>query len=133
MKDSEGREVRRKVKISLLAGISRKENKSSKSLLIHIYGGADEFFYTKNRDEIIGQIKKLFFEVKKKNLPIFAPAKSSIDDYCTSQEEAEKGLTRMPDRKNAIESENIYKETEDDTDVEVSFHTDLIFFFLGRS
>lgn len=106
-KDKEGKEIRRKVPLKNLSGLSKKMKKGSKSLLIHIRGGADEFFYTSSRDEIMDLLKRLFAYSKKTNLPVFAPAESKLIYYCTSQEEGEQGLTRMPDKKFALTEENI--------------------------
>lgn len=84
--------------------------KNSKSLLIHIRGGADEFFYTNNRDEIMDLVKRIYAYSKKENLPVFAPAESKLVHYCTTQDEGEQGLTRMPSRKLALPDEGILEE-----------------------
>jgi hypothetical protein len=113
MKDNDTKEFRRKVPIEILAGISKKSKKESKSLVVHIYGNEDEFFYTDDRDDIIDLVKRLFWNKKHKNLPIFNPSDSKLGDYCTNKTESDKGLTRMPAKKHAIASENIYIEVDE--------------------
>ena len=110
MTTNENKEIRRRVPIKMVSGISKKIKKDSKSLVLHIRGGADEFFYTNDRDDIIDLIKRIYAYERKLNLPIFAPAESQLMDYCTNEEEAAKGMTRMPDRKLALEEENVYIE-----------------------
>jgi hypothetical protein len=113
MKDNGVKDFRRKVPIAILAGISKKAKKESLSLVVHIYGEADEFFYTEDRDDIIDLVKRLYWNKKRKNLPIFIPSNSKLGDYWTTLDESEKGLTRMPARKHAIATENIYIEVDE--------------------
>lgn len=80
-KDIDGPDLRRKVSIKHLSGLSKKMKKKSKSLLIHIRGGADEFFYTSDRDDIMDLIKRLFAYSRKTNLPVFSPAESKLVYY----------------------------------------------------
>lgn len=94
----------------------------SKSLLIHVQGGADEFFHTNDRADIIDLIKRLYASKMKKNLPIFNPTESGLGDYCTTEAEAHKGLTRMPPRSSALPEEKVLEEystleTEDSNNV----------------
>mmetsp|Transcript_7127 Transcript_7127/g.6663 ORF Transcript_7127/g.6663 Transcript_7127/m.6663 type:complete len:424 (+) Transcript_7127:104-1375(+) len=98
-------------------GFLNKNKKSSKSLLVHIRGEGDEFFYTKDRDDIMDLLKRLYAYLMKQNLPVFAPAKSKLIYYCTTQEEGERGLTRMPDKQYALPDEKILEgDTEQEPD-----------------
>ena len=69
---------------------------------------------TDYRDEVIDLIKRLYKDKLKKNLPIFAPTLTNLGNFCTTQEEANKGLTRMPKRETALEEENIIQEQSAD-------------------
>lgn len=123
--------IRRRVPIEILSGMSKKLSTSSKSLVIHISGHADEFVYTSYRDDIIDLVKRLYAYKMKKNLPIFAPAETGLKDYCTTDTEAEQGLTRMPERSKALASENVYIEYSDDE--KESDDTDYVSNFLKLS
>jgi len=80
--DSENKKaIRRKIPIEILSGISKKNKKSSRSLVFHIYQQADEFFRTEDRDDILDLVKRLYAYRMKKNLLIFEPAEKSLGDY----------------------------------------------------
>lgn len=116
---TEKNRIRRRVPIKVLAGMSKKLEEHSKSLVIHIYGQADEFFYTNDRDDIMDLIKRIYAYKMQKNLPIFAPSESKLNEYCTTDKEAKEGLTRMPHKSTALAAEAIildYESTENDTD-----------------
>lgn len=123
--------VRRRIPIDILSGMSKKLSEKSKSLVIHISGHADEFVYTSHRDDIIDLVKRLYAYKMKKNLPIFAPAETGLKDYCTTEAEAEQGLTRMPERSKALASENVYIEYSDED--KESDDTDYVSSFLKTS
>lgn len=104
---SETDDIKRSISYEDLAGLSKKMAKDSKSLVIHVYGGADEFFHTNDREDIMNTIKRMYAYRMGINLPVFSPAEKSLKDYCTTEKEAAQGLTRMPDKSEALEEENL--------------------------
>lgn len=115
---ADNNKIRRRLPIKMISGISKKLKEDSKSLVIHAYQEADEFFHTDDRDDIISILKKLYYQTCHKNLLVFSPAESSLGDYCTTEEEAKKGLTRMPKKSTALDSENLYIDSSSDTERE---------------
>lgn len=71
---SETDTVKRSFDFKEIAGISKKTAKESRSLVIHVFGTADEFFHTEKRDDIVDVIKRIYAEKMKLNLPVFSPA-----------------------------------------------------------
>jgi hypothetical protein len=50
-----------------------------------------------SRDTLISALKMAFMSIARDNLPIFGIAKSKqLEDFCTSQKDVSRGISRMP-------------------------------------
>ena len=103
--DSSTNHEQRSLAIGNLEGITR--SSCSDYIVIHSEREPDEMLEVTRKEVIIDMIKRVYTTLTKKNLPIFVSVKKKLDEYVTTQEEADEGLTRMPDRSNRDRSERL--------------------------
>lgn len=95
----------RSMAIGNLEGITK--SSSSDYMIFHCEREADEMLEVTRKDVVIDMTKRVYTTLTKKNLPVFVSVKSKIDEYVTTQDEADEGLTRMPERSLRDKSERL--------------------------
>ena len=107
----------RSIAIGNLAGLTK--SSSSNCLVIHCERDFDEMLEVTRREDVIEMIKRVYTTLTRKNLPIFEINESKLDDFVTSQSDADEGITRMPDRSTRLKSERLVYDassSEEDSD-----------------
>jgi len=110
--DSNTNIEKRSIAIGNLEGITK--SSESDYIVLHCEREVDEMLEVARKEVIIDMTKRVYTNLTKKNLPIFVAVKNKLDDYVTSEEEAEQGLTRMPVRSLRDKSERLVDDSSSD-------------------
>ena len=100
----------RSIAIGNLSGISK--STQSDYMVFHWERDFDEMLEVGRKDDIIDMTKRVYSTLTKKNLPIFEINEKKLDDYVTSQSDADEGISKMPDRSLRIKSERLVHDSE---------------------
>lgn len=104
----------RSIAIGNLEGISK--STISDYMVFHWERDFDEMLEVKRKDDIINMTKRVYSTLTKKNLPIYEINEKKLDDYVTSQNDADNGISRMPDRSLRLKSERLVHDSESSGD-----------------
>jgi len=72
----------------------------------------DYRYLSDRRDDIIDIIKRRFFDIKKKNLPMFGTSNSNLKDFTTTEKDKRKQNSRFPPIEMALKNEDLVKTNE---------------------
>ena len=119
--DSSTNHEQRTIAIGMLEGITK--SRQSDYIVFHCGGEEDEMLEIQRTEILIDMIKRVFSTLTNKNLPIFVSVKKKLDEYVTTKEEAEEGLSRMPelslrDKTERLVHDSSSEEEEDDEEGE---------------
>ena len=76
----------RVISISQLSGLTKSSGKKSTQFIVHIKDQYDYLLFVEDTEifaEYVAELKKCYFNLMNRNLPIFA-VKDSIENFCTS-------------------------------------------------
>ena len=90
--------------------------KRNTSFIVHVASEYDYQFDSEQRDDIFKQVKYYFWNIKKRNLPIYA-VKDSIDEFATKKTDIQKDREVQPLENARIKAEDIYPEQAGQTPV----------------
>ena len=64
----------------------------------------------RRREEIIDVLKRCFYVLKRKNLPIFGTDAKNLKEFTTTERDMNKGMSRFPTQNYRKPAEDLYDE-----------------------
>ena len=103
-------ELQRTINIDSIKALTKSmDAKRSTSFIVHVSNEYDYQFESDFRDDVFTQIKYYYWQLKKKNLPIFAVS-DSIDEFATKKTDIQKDREVLPSDNSRVKTEDIYPE-----------------------
>jgi len=92
------KKVKRTIDIKDIGGITKTvpPSKSATEFTIGVPSEYDYRFNSDKREEIIEYIKRCFFLIKHKNMPMFHVTKKDLNDFTTTEKDMKKGISKFP-------------------------------------
>lgn len=75
---------------------------------IHVPSTYDYRFTTEKRDEIVDVLKRVYFVLKQKNLPIFNVTSKDLRDFTTTEKDMNKNQSRFPTPNYRTKDEDLF-------------------------
>lgn len=89
--------LRRVMAIKNLGGLTKSLKPDSGEFVVHVKKEHDYRLISSNREIIFQIMKMAYLSTVQDNLPIYGIAKSrSLMDFCTSEKDVDRGISRMP-------------------------------------
>lgn len=106
--------IKRKLDFNKIAAVTKTISPSSntREFTIHLPEEYDYRYLSDRRDDIIDIIKRRFFDIKKKNLPMFGTSNSNLKDFTTTEKDKRKQNSRFPPIEMALKNEDLVKTDE---------------------
>lgn len=101
--------IKRKLDFSKISAVTKTISPSSnaREFTIHLPEEYDYRYLSDRRDAIIDIIKRRFFDVKKKNLPMFGTSAPSLKDFTTTEKDKRKQVSRFPPAEYQLKDEDL--------------------------
>jgi len=77
---------------------------------VHVPNTYDYRFVSEKREEIMDVIKKVYYNLKQSNCPVFHATSKDLKDYTTTEKDMKKGSSRFPPPSLRNASEDLFPE-----------------------
>lgn len=92
------KKIKRVISIADIGGISKTvpPSRCTTEFTVHVPSTYDYRFSTEKREEILDVLKRCFYVIKQKNVPIFYATSKDLRDFTTTEKDMKKGIGRFP-------------------------------------
>ena len=103
----DGTVFKRSIRLASVVGITKHDDTGHRNeFIVHVADQYDYLYICKRREQLITLIKKSYFKLKNKNLPIYGVKKKDLSKYLTTKLDAQKGVNKIPPAKFRLENED---------------------------
>ena len=114
------KKVKRVIMIAEIGGITKTAppSKNVSEFTVHVPSSYDYRFISEARDEIMDVIKRAYYNLKRKNVPIFHVTSKDLKDFTTTEKDMKKQVSKFPlmDMRNT--SEDLFSDDSNNDSVD---------------
>jgi len=105
------KKIKRCIMLKDIGGMTKTvtPSKNLKEFTIHAPQEYDYRFLSDKREEIMNVIKKAYYNLNKRNCPVYHTTNKDLKDFTTTENDAKKGVSRFPPEDYRMANEDLFQ------------------------